>query len=81
MAKYSSEETEKLLTQQLALVLGISVDGIDVNAPLHELGVDSLSLVELFVFIEKTFELKLMESGITQEDLKTIKALAARISE
>ena len=46
---------------------------------MHELGVDSLSFVELLVFIEKTFNIKLMESGLTREDFRTIHSLASSI--
>ena len=46
---------------------------------MHELGLDSLGLVELFVFIEKEFQIQLMESGISQEDIKKIDSLAESI--
>lgn len=69
------------LVEEIAALLEMDIEVIDTSIPLHELGIDSLGLVELFVFIEKSFGIKLMESGITQEDLKTIDALSAKISQ
>ena len=46
---------------------------------MHELGMDSLGLVELFVFIEKEFKINLMESDISQEDIMKIDSLAKSI--
>lgn len=69
------------LIEELASLLDKNSDELDSSLELHELGVDSLGLVELFVFIEKQFSIKLMESGITQDDLRTIDALASKIAE
>jgi acyl carrier protein len=40
---------------------------------------DSLGFVELLVVIEKTFRIRLMDSGITRNDFKTIRSLASKI--
>jgi len=48
---------------------------------LSELGLDSMSFVELLVFIEKKFNLKLVDSGLGRENFKTVRALANRIYE
>jgi acyl carrier protein len=37
--------------------------------------------VELLVAIEKEFKLRLIDSGLTMEDLRTIHSLALRIGE
>jgi len=39
-----------------------------------------MGLVELFVFIEKNFDLKLIESNVSKENLKSIKSLASFIA-
>ncbi len=74
------KEIEGKLSRQLAIILNIPAADLKPEVPLHELGVDSLSFVELLVFIEKEFKLKLMESGITREDFRTLHSLAACIS-
>ncbi|MDO9464311.1 MAG: acyl carrier protein [bacterium] len=71
---------EETLIQEIATILDVDSSTISSNAPLHTLGVDSFSFVELLVFIEKTFNLKLMESGLTRENSQTIHLLASYIS-
>ncbi|MBU0478628.1 acyl carrier protein [bacterium] len=71
---------EETLIQEVATILAVDSSTISPNAPLHTLGVDSFSFVELLVFIEKTFNLKLMESGLTRENSQTIHLLASYIS-
>lgn len=71
---------KKQMVEEIAVLLDLEINNIKTDIELHELGIDSLTLVELFVFIENNFNLKLMESGISQDDLKTIDALAARIA-
>ena len=74
--KYIKEK----LTEQIALSIGEKPSNIKSDMPMHELGMDSLGLVELFVFIEKKFKIQLMESGISQEDIKKIDSLAESIN-
>jgi len=73
------KQTEDKLTKQIAAILSIDSQKIKPEVPLAALGVDSLSFVELLVFIEKEFKIKLMDSGLVAEDFKTIRALARRI--
>jgi acyl carrier protein len=70
---------EDKLIGQIAANLCVDSRKIKPEAPLASLGVDSLSFVELLVFIEKEFKVKLMESGLTGEDFKSIRSLARRI--
>ena len=76
----SLKQIEEKLIRQIATILSVDSQKIKPEAPLHSLGVDSLSFVELLVFIEKEFKIKLMESGLTGEDFKTIHSLARRIN-
>jgi len=73
-------DIEKALQREVATVLNVAPESLDLETPLHELGVDSLSLVELFVFVEKTYRFKLMTSGIRQEDLRSLRSLARCIA-
>lgn len=75
-----TKQIEAKLTKQIAIILSLESKKISPEVPLHSLGVDSLSFVELLVFIEKEFKIKLMESGLQIEDFKTISSLASRIS-
>ncbi|MFA7677836.1 MAG: acyl carrier protein [Candidatus Omnitrophota bacterium] len=74
------KDIEDKLVKQLAAIISLPAVKVKPQVPLHELGVDSLSFVELLVFIEKEFKIKLMESGITRNDFKTLHSLAERIN-
>ncbi|TRZ93693.1 acyl carrier protein [bacterium] len=76
MVDLSVKQIEKKLIHRLAIILSCDVSSIKPEAPLHTLGADSLSFVELLVFIEQEFKIKLMESGLAREDFRTIRSLA-----
>ncbi len=80
MATPTSPEIEVKLLAEISMVLGIDPGTMQPGDPLHTLGMDSLSLVEILVFIEKTYSLNLMESGVSQEDFQTVQTLAGRIA-
>lgn len=75
------KDIENILINEVADMLSVDVGTITAGAPLHTLGVDSLSFVELLVFIEKKFRLKLMETGLKREDFRTIHSLATCIKQ
>ena len=74
------KEIEESLIRQVAAMLSVGAGKVKADAELHTLGVDSMSFVELLVFIEKEFKIALMESGMTKDDFRTIHSLAACIS-
>ena len=76
----SAEDIERRLIEEVATVLSVSPAAIRADAPLHSLGLDSMGFVEILVFIEKTFGLRLIESGLTRESFETIRALASCVS-
>ena len=69
---------EKLI-EQIALSVGQEPSTITSDMMMHEIGMDSLKLIELFVFIEKEFKVQVMESGISQEAIMKIESLAQSI--
>jgi len=77
----TSREIEDKLIRQIAVILSCPPSKIKPDAQLHTLGVDSLSFVEILVFIEKEFKIKLMESALAKEDFKSVHSLAVRINE
>lgn len=80
MNKISLEEIEDKLTQGIAEIMSLDHTTITAETSLADLGIDSLGLVEIFVFIEKNFNLMLMESGLTKKDIQTVHSLATYIS-
>lgn len=75
-----SSAVEKALANEISIILGVEAAQLKHDAPLHSLGMDSMSFVELLVFIEKQFKLNLMASGLNKEDFQTISSLADKIS-
>ncbi|CCK82004.1 MULTISPECIES: acyl carrier protein [Desulfobacula] len=80
MENITIKHIKEKLTEQIALSIGEEPSNIKSDMLMHELGLDSLGLVELFVFIEKEFKIQLMESGISQEDIQKIDSLSESIS-
>ena len=72
-------EIEQILVKEIGIILGGIKVGEDV--PLHELGLDSMGFVELLVFIERKFNLKLVDSGLAQDNFRTVRILAKSIYE
>jgi acyl carrier protein len=70
------KDIEEKLIHEIAAMLSADPSIFTPDTPLHTLGIDSLRFVELLVFIEKTFNLNLMESGLTREDFHSIRSLA-----
>jgi acyl carrier protein len=79
MDKESYKAIEESLIREVAAILSKDPGLIEPEIPLHEMGVDSLGFVELLVVIEKKFKIKLMESGLTRNDFRTIRSLSSKI--
>jgi acyl carrier protein len=70
---------ENKIIEELSIILNLSPADIDPEALLPELGLDSLLFVELLVFIESEFNLKLIETDLTREDFQTVRSIATCI--
>jgi len=80
MNNMAIENIEERLIEEISVILSIDPSMIIPDTQLHSLGLDSLRFVELLVFIEKKFNVNLMESGLTREDFRTIRSLATCIN-
>ena len=80
MEAMSVQAVEQKLILEIATILCADPAAIKPDVPLPSLGLDSMGFVEILVFVEKTFGLRLAESGLNREDFQTIRALANRIS-
>jgi len=74
------QEIEQKLITGLAPIVSDRSSGITPESTMADLGIDSMGLIEIFIFIEKTFNLKLLESGIQREDLRSVNTLASYIA-
>lgn len=80
MNEMNVTEIQDKLVSEVAVILSIDSSTIKPDAPLHTLGIDSLLFVEILVVIENTFNLNLMEAGLSREDFQSIHSLAECIS-
>ena len=73
-------DIEDKLIQGIASITSMDKASVEADMPFHKLGIDSMGFVEVLVFIEKTFNLKLIELDLTKKDFETIHSLASFIS-
>ncbi len=81
MDNKGNKDIENILIDEIATILAIDTKRIQPDIPLADLGLDSLSFVELLVAIEKKFGINLMESGLSKKDFESINSLVQRINE
>lgn len=72
-------DIEDKLIQEVASIVSGNPSSLTVNMPLEELGIGSLEFVELLVFIENTYHVRLIESNLTRKDFETIRSLSCFI--
>jgi acyl carrier protein len=75
------EDIETTLIKGMSSITTLEPSSIRADVPLYDLGIDSLGLVEFLVFIEKSFNLKLIEMDLTKKDFETIHSIASFIKE
>ena len=75
------QQIESDLIRQTASVLGMNEQNISPQTELSSLGLDSIRLIEVLIFIEQQYGIKMMEAGLDSESLKNIVSLAARVAE
>ena len=73
------EKIETELTGRIAEILSMKSDELKTDVPLHTMGLDSMRMVELLVFIETQYGIDLMSSGMQREDIASITALARSV--
>ena len=73
------QEIKEKLIQGIASIMSKDASSVAPDVPFHELGIDSLGFVEILVFIEKNFNLQLIESGLNKKDFETVNSLASFI--
>lgn len=72
-------EIQNFLNKEVALILRLDESEMNIDASLNDLGIDSMSFVELLIAIENKFGVQLIQAGITKADLSSLKTLALRI--
>jgi acyl carrier protein len=73
------KDIENKLVIGIASIISKDETSIKADVPFHEIGIDSLGFVEILVYIEKTFNLRLIETDLSKKDFETIHSLASFI--
>jgi len=73
------EKIESELSRQVAAMIGRNPEEAPPQTSLESLGIDSIRLVEILIFVEREYGVKLMEAGLTRDDLQNAASLARRI--
>ncbi len=76
----TTQDIERGLARTIAAIVGKQESDLSGATELSDVGADSLMLVEIFVFVEKEYGIKLLESDVSGDDLKSIGSLAAYIA-
>ena len=75
----SLQTIEETLIAGIAVIISKDKSSITPDMLFNQLGIDSLGFVEVLVFIEKTFNLRLIELNMTRKDFETIHSIASFI--
>lgn len=73
--------TETIETELKEYIQALTAPGTEIKpeSSLQEMNIDSISLVKIFVFIEKKFNVSLINSKITRENIKDFGNMVALI--
>ena len=73
------EKIQMELAARIADMLPIELAEIDLETPFHTLGLDSMRMVEMLVFVETQYGVDLMATALQPEDIASVLALARTI--
>ncbi len=73
------ETIHQQLCTEIETLLSLKSGSIKTDTDLTVLGIDSLRFVSLLLAIEQRFGVNLMKTGLTNEDTKTVRCLAAAV--
>ena len=80
MEKLSGRDTRQVVARELSGFLQSQVQGegpaIEASTPLRDIGLDSFAIMELLLFIEKRFAVKVPLGQLTSENLHSIDSLS-----
>ena len=74
------ENIEQELSEYIMALTGFNGE-INGNTKLAEMDIDSISLVKIFVFIERNFGISLLDAGVTREQIETFGSIVQYIKQ
>ncbi len=75
------KDIENAIAGEIAMILGIDPGDVAPDTPLESLGMDSIRLVEVLIFIEKQYGIRLMDVGFDRDSLRNAASLASCVAE
>ena len=81
MSNITEQEILQKLCAEIALITRRPIENIRPDAPLGENGIDSMSFLELLIFIKIEWSIDFLSEGLSPSFLKDVNALAERIRE
>ena len=79
MTDIPNETIEKELKEYIQALTAPNTT-VAAESTLQEMNIDSLALVKIFVFIEKKFNVSLVNANITRENIKNFGSMVALIA-
>ena len=76
----NQDNIEKDLAEYIIALTGSELT-IENTTKLSDINIDSISLVKIFVFIERHFEISLLDTGVTKEQIETFGSLIKYIKQ
>lgn len=79
MNNVSIEEIARALRKEMSVITSREISKIDPEASLASNGINSMGFIELLLSVERLWNVKLVEAGLSMADVRTVNALAGRI--
>ncbi len=79
MKDVSVEEIVRALRKEISVITSREVSKIDPEGSLASNGINSMGFIELLLSVERLWNVKLVDAGLTMADVRTVNALAGRI--
>lgn len=79
MKDVSVEEIVRALRKEISVITSRDESKIDPEGSLASNGINSMGFIELLLSVERLWNVKLVDAGLTMADVRTVNALAGRI--
>jgi acyl carrier protein len=80
MKNFSTAQIRDWLLEEISTITGTENKLLDPTRSLSQNGVSSMGFVELLLGISREFNIELLNSDITSEDVASVNAFAAKIA-
>jgi len=79
VSDHAADSIVEQLRNEISVITGLPAAQISADESLADNGINSMGFIELLLFVERTWGIKLMEAGVGSGDVKSVNALASRL--